>query len=89
MRKTITKSLVLIAMGVTILAALAVDAKASTYCGINKWDNTRGGYSVHYVGAQANGMNCASVRYAMGQFRAKLRRQYGHPHLARPFFDAG
>ena len=78
---------VAICSGVCALGATATGAQASAYCGVNGWDNTRGGYSVHYVGARANGMNCASVRYAMHEFRAKIRRQYGWPRLARPFFD--
>ena len=50
-----------------VLGAVAVpaNAEASTYCGIGKLDSNRSGYSISYKGARANGMNCASVRYAL------------------------
>ena len=72
-----------------VLGAVAVpaSAEASTYCGVGKLDYNRSGYSISYKGARANGMNCASVRYALSQFRAKVRRQYGYPRMPRAFFD--
>jgi hypothetical protein len=72
-----------------VLGAVAVpaNAEASTYCGIGKVDHNRSGYTISYKGARANGMNCASVRYALSRFRAKVRRQYGYPRMPRAFFD--
>ena len=81
----------LIVAGVAALALAGVaapaQAEASSYCGVNQWDTTRGGYQIHYVGSRTNGMNCASARYALHEFRAKVRRQYHWPRLGRPFFD--
>ncbi len=72
-----------------VLGALAAPASAdaSTYCGVSKFDTNRSGYSISYQGARASGMNCDSVRYALSQFRAKVRRQYGYPRMPRAFFD--
>ena len=76
-----------------LAAALAIPsvapavADASTYCPMGATDYTRGGWVVTYRGATGHGMNCSSVRYAMGEFRAKIRRQGNYPKIARPFFD--
>jgi hypothetical protein len=70
-----------------VLAGPGVAQADAHYCGVSKFDNNRSGYTISYQGARASGMNCASVRYALGQFRAKVRRQYGRPRMPRSFFD--
>ena len=57
------------------------------YCGVSKIDTNRSGWTINYQGARASGMNCASVRYALDRFRAKVRRQHGRPRMPRAFFD--
>ncbi len=70
-----------------VLAGPGVAQADAHYCGVSKFDNNRSGYTIGYQGARASGMNCASVRYALGQFRAKVRRQYGYPRMPSAFFD--
>ena len=67
--------------------AMPAAADAASYCPVKASDWTRGGYLVIYRGASAKGMSCSSVRYALGEFRGKIRRQGGHPRMARPFYD--
>ena len=83
MKKLLTGVIAAIALS----AAFTSTASASTACRISGYDVNRSGYGISYAGARASGMNCASVRYAHKVFRSKLRRQYGYPRLARPFFD--
>ena len=64
------------------------NASASAYCpSAAATDYNRGGYEISYSGATASRMNCASVNYAMGRFRSKVRRQSGYPRIPGSFFD--
>ena len=76
-----------LAVCAAMAAAAPAGADASRYCGSAGYDHTRGGYDISYTGARANGMNCASVRYAMRFFRRKVRSQYSWPHMPRAFWD--
>jgi hypothetical protein len=75
------------AVALSVSGAAAGEASASTYCPVNGVDFNRSGYEIVYRGAHANGMNCASVRYAMHEFRAEVKRQRGYPRMPRDFFD--
>jgi hypothetical protein len=83
-RKLIIGALV---VGAVFAGPGVAQADASTYCRVSAYDTNRSGHGISYSGASASGMNCASVRYALRQFRAKVRRQYGYPRMPRSFFD--
>jgi hypothetical protein len=76
-----------LAVALVIPAAMPAGADAARYCPVHVTDYTRGGWTVEYHGAMARGMNCSSVRYALGEFRAKIRRQVRRPRMPRAFFD--
>ena len=87
------KKLLIGVLGACALLSVAAPAgaEASTYCGVGNGygivDFNRSGYGITYTGAQASGMNCPSVRYALSQFRAKVRRRTGYPRMPRAFWD--
>jgi hypothetical protein len=84
MKKFVIAGLAVLAV---VGAAAPAQAEAATCGSISSTDYNRSGYGITYSRAHTTSMNCASVRYAMHEFRAKVKRQHGYPRMTLPFFD--